>query len=63
MNTLAHIGAEVALIWMAVFMFSGEVGEPALGYAVLAAFMLFLPQTFIAIGADWEDIQEWRRRR
>ncbi|MEM3170288.1 MAG: hypothetical protein QW838_05890 [Candidatus Nitrosotenuis sp.] len=52
MNTLAHLGATLALVWLAVFAFR-TLGEDALGVAVLAAAVLFLVLTVLAAMDDW----------
>ena len=53
MNTLAHLACLVALFWLAVFVFD-DLGQPALGYAVIGAFLMFIPLTFLAVLQDWE---------
>ena len=63
MNTLIHIATAVALLWLAVFLFSAEIDEPALGVAVLGVFLLYIPLTLMALADDQDTINRMRGRR
>jgi len=56
MNTLAHLAAMIALLWLAIYCF-GTLGESALGYVVLALFLLFIPLTLLAAQDDMEILK------
>ena len=55
MNTLPHVAAEVALLWLSVFAFQ-TLSQDALGFAALVLFVLFIPLTLLAAQADWNAL-------
>ena len=56
MNTLAHLAAMIALLWLAIYCF-GTLGEAALGYVALGLFLLFIPLTLLAAQDDMEVLK------
>tara|TARA_B100000929_G_C15444519_1_gene399143 strand:- start:384 stop:557 length:174 start_codon:yes stop_codon:yes gene_type:complete len=56
MNTIAHIAALPAVLWMSLFCFETLAIAP-LGVAMLVVFMFLIPKTFLAIH---EDMTRWR---
>ena len=58
MNTLAHISAIPAVLWLSVFAYS-TLGNAARGTALLVVFMFLLPKTLLAA---WEDLDNARGR-
>ena len=58
MNTIVHIAAAVAVLWLSTYAFDRL--NSALGCAVLALFFLLLAMTVMAVQDDWGMIQERR---
>ena len=63
MNTISHIAAMVALLWASLDYAMGVLNEQALGFALLALFMLFIPLTIQAIADDVGGIVDRARGR
>lgn len=63
MNTLAHIAALVALLWLSVVWGFRTLEDPQLAFAVLILFFLWIPLTLLAIIEDVGRMNEARRRR
>ena len=59
MNTLVHLGALLALLWLAIYCF-GTLEEAALGYAAIGLFLAFIPLTILAATDDWNIIRGYR---
>lgn len=56
MNTLAHLMAVVASLWLAIFCFD-RLGEPALGVVSLAQMAIFLSLLIDAAMADFRALR------
>lgn len=56
MNTLAHLAATLAILWLAIYAFD-TLGETALGVALILMFLLLLVGTFLAAHDDWEILR------
>lgn len=59
MNTMAHLGALVALLWLSVSLMINTLGETELGVAFLIVFVMFIPNTIRAVA---DDIADWQGR-
>jgi uncharacterized integral membrane protein len=62
MNTMAHIAAMVAILWLSISYLINTLGETELGVALLVLFFMFVPLTLRAIMADIGDFQSLRGR-
>ena len=58
MNTLAHISALPATLWLSVFCFT-TLANDALGVARIVVFLFLIPKTLLAA---WEDLDRARGR-
>ena len=62
MNTIAHICAMIAVLYLAVYSFETLQIQP-LGFASIGLFLLFLVLALSAIADDWKTFQEWTGKR
>ncbi len=56
MNTLAHLAGTLASLWLSLFAFN-DLGEPALGVALISVFCLMLVLTVLAFIDDWRILR------
>ncbi len=62
MNTIFHIVAMIAFLWLAVYCF-GTLDQDALGYVALGFFLGFIPLTIGAAFDDWDMLSSKGKRR
>ncbi len=63
MNSIAHISACVALLWLSVDFTMSTLGEVELGYGILGIFFLFVVLTFQAVFDDLGGVVDRVRKR